>query len=603
VFDGQVDGDRGPVAVRRSRRVTATGAVERIELRATGPVALDLVLRVASDLAPTPVVKAGAAPPPLTPTPTPDGAAWERDGTRTEVGTDPAPASTAVEGTDAVLTWPVRLPAGGTWTLALELRADVRTGFRSAAPLPRPVQPDLPDARLAALRRRSLADLDGLLLADPDHPDDRFAAAGSPWFCTLFGRDALWTARLLLPLGPALAGGTLRVLARRQGRRDDPDAEEEPGRILHEVRPARLQAGGLDLPPVYYGTIDATPLWCCLLHDAWRAGLPDPEVAALLPHLEAALAWIRRAAAPTGFLAYAGSGGGGLANQGWKDSPDGVRWADGTVAARPLALCEVQGYAHEAALGGAALLDAFGRPGPAEHRRWAADLAGRFRRAFWVDDPAGPHPAIALDGAGRPVTGGRLERGPPAPDGAARRRRGAAGRRAPRPPRPGLRPRAAHPRAATSGVVRGAALPPWDGVAATTPRSPRWDSPPPGTAPPSRARWRRGWSPPRPTSRPAARALRRGRREPVLPYRPRAARRRGGSGRRCGADLPQRGPLPRCRRRGTRMTAPRPAGRRPPRRRERASRTSSTAPSRVAESPSLVVTSRRLRVARGRERW
>jgi len=186
---------------------------------------------------------------------------------------------------------------------------------------------------------------------------------------------------------------------------DDPDAEEEPGRILHEVRPARLQAGGLDLPPVYYGTIDATPLWCCLLHDAWRAGLPDPEVAALLPHLEAALAWIRRAAAPTGFLAYAGSGGGGLANQGWKDSPDGVRWADGTVAARPLALCEVQGYAHEAALGGAALLDAFGRPGAAEHRRWAADLAGRFRRAFWVDDPAGPHPAIALDGAGRPVTG------------------------------------------------------------------------------------------------------------------------------------------------------------------------------------------------------
>jgi hypothetical protein len=404
-FEGEVDGDRGPVAVRRSRAITATGAVERIELRAAGPVALDLVLRVASDLAPTPVVKAGAAPPPLPPALRPDGAVWERDGARARLAADPPPAGTAVDDSGAVLTWPVRLPAGGVWTLALDLSADVRAVFRTGPSLPRPAAPDPADARLAALRRRSLADLDGLLLADPDHPDDRFAAAGSPWFCTLFGRDALWTARLLLPLGTALAGGTLRVLARRQGRRDDPGAEEEPGKILHEVRPARLQAGGLDLPPVYYGTIDATPLWCCLLHDAWRAGLPDHEVEALLPHLEAALAWIRRAAAPTGFLAYAGSGGGGLANQGWKDSPDGVRWADGTVAARPLALCEVQGYAHEAALGGAALLDAFGRPGAGEHRRWARDLAERFRRAFWVDDPAGPHPAIALDGAGRPVTG------------------------------------------------------------------------------------------------------------------------------------------------------------------------------------------------------
>ena len=417
VFDGHLGPDGGAVAVRRSRRVTATGAVERIELRADGPAALDLVLRAASDLASTPVVKAGDAPPPVVPTPLPDGAAWRRADARARLVADPAPADRAVEGTDAVLRWPVRLPAGGTWTLTVRLDADVRAAFRPAAPLPRRAAPDPADSRLAALRARSLADLDGLLLADPDHPDDRFAAAGSPWFATLFGRDALWTARLLLPLGTALAGGTLRVLARRQGRRDDPATEEEPGKILHEVRPVRLRAGGLDLPPVYYGTIDATPLWCCLLHDAWRAGLPDEQVVALLPHLEAALAWIRRAAAPTGFLAYAGSGGGGLANQGWKDSADGVRWADGTVAARPLALCEVQGYAHEAALGGAALLDAFGRPGAAEHRRWARDLADRFRRAFWVDDAAGPHPAIALDGAGRPVTGAASNMGHLPPTG------------------------------------------------------------------------------------------------------------------------------------------------------------------------------------------
>jgi hypothetical protein len=415
VFDGDLDG----IAVHRSRRVTATGAVERIALRAPddGPVELDLVLRAASDLAPTPVVKAGAAPPPLPPTALPDGVAWHRPGARARLTADPAPASTATGGPDAVLTWPVRLPPGGTWTvdLALHAKTDPPAAFVPAAPLPR--DPGPADPRLAALRRRSLADLDGLLLADPAHPDDRFAAAGSPWFATLFGRDALWTARLLLPLDTALAGGTLRTLARRQGRRDDARAEEEAGKILHEVRPGGLRAGGLDLPPVYYGTIDATPLWCVLLHDAWRAGLPADEVAPLLPHLEAALAWVRRAAAPTGFLAYAGSGGGGLANQGWKDSPDGVRWADGAVADRPLALCEVQGYAHEAALGGAALLDAFGRPGGAELRGWARDLAARFRAAFWVDDPDGRYPAIALDGAGRPVTGAASNAGHLPPTG------------------------------------------------------------------------------------------------------------------------------------------------------------------------------------------
>lgn len=415
------DGDLGRVAVRRSRRVTATGVVERIALRAPddGPAELDLVLRAASDLAPTPVVKAGTAPPPLPPAALPDGATWRRPGARARLTADPAPASTTTDGPDAVLTWPVHLPPGGTWTVDLDLRAetDPPAAFLPGAPLPRDPGPGPADPRLAALRRRSLADVDGLLLADPAHPGDRFAAAGSPWFATLFGRDALWTARLLLPLGPALAGGTLRVLARRQGRRDDARSEEEPGKILHEVRPGGLRAGGLDLPPVYYGTIDATPLWCVLLHDAWRAGLPDHEVGPLLPHLEAALAWIRRAAEPTGFLAYAGSGGGGLANQGWKDSPDGVRWDDGTVAARPLALCEVQGYAHEAALGGAALLDAFARPGGAELRSWARDLAARFRAAFWVDDPDGRYPAIALDGAGRSVTGATSNAGHLPPTG------------------------------------------------------------------------------------------------------------------------------------------------------------------------------------------
>src|SRR5262249_42228269 len=142
------------------------------------------------------------------------------------------------------------------------------------------------DHRLAPLVAQSVADLDGLLLADPLAPDDAFLGAGVPWYLTLFGRDSIWAARLLLPLGTDLAAGTLRTLARPQGTRDDPATGEQPGKLPQEIRRADLAAL---LPPVYYGTVDATALWVSLLHDAWRWGLPDEDVTALLPALEGAL--------------------------------------------------------------------------------------------------------------------------------------------------------------------------------------------------------------------------------------------------------------------------------------------------------------------------
>ncbi len=324
-----------------------------------------------------------------------------------------APAAEVDRGDPArpVLRWVLDVepgrPVSVTWRAATTQGADaVVLPPVGAAPWSVPdVRSD--DPRLAALLARSLDDLDGLRLRARFAPEDTFLAAGAPWFFTLFGRDSLWAARMLLPLGTELAAGTLRTLAARQGAVVDPLTAEQPGKILHEVRSRELPLGedGRVLPPLYYGTIDATPLWVCLLHDAWRWGMPTDEVEALLPAAERALAWMveHGDADGDGFLEYRDEGGHGLANQGWKDSGDSVQWRDGRLADGPIALCEVQAYAHEAALGGAALLDAFGRPGAERWRAWAARLAEQFRDQFWVADDDGPYPAIALDAAKRPV--------------------------------------------------------------------------------------------------------------------------------------------------------------------------------------------------------
>jgi glycogen debranching enzyme len=322
---------------------------------------------------------------------------------------------------DGRLVAEVTLPAGGSETLVVEIHAaDLHGEVAAPGPSPpvslrphlddeRPVAAGGPtircsDPRFSRLVRRSFSDLESLTLEDDEVPGDRYAAAGSPWFLTLFGRDSIWAARMALPHDLDLARGTLRVLARRQGTDVDPITEEEPGKILHEVRRGALVDRG-DLPPVYYGTVDATPLFVTLVHEAWCWGLPDAEVQALLPNVEAALAWLRDHGDPDGdgFVEYVQHGGRSLANQGWKDSHDGIRFADGSIARAPLALSEVQAYAYDAAVRGAALLDHFGRPGGDAWRAWAADLRERFRAAFWVDHPDGAYPAVALDEHKRPV--------------------------------------------------------------------------------------------------------------------------------------------------------------------------------------------------------
>ena len=247
---------------------------------------------------------------------------------------------------------------------------------------------------------QSLEDLAGLLLRDGD---DRFLAAGSPWFLTLFGRDSLWAARLLLPFDTGLALSTLRVLARRQGRADDPATEEQPGKILHEVRPGLLDLGAQVLPPLYYGSVDATPLFVCTLADAHEWGGAADQVRALLPAARACLEWLLAQSEDDGWLRYVDHTGTGLSNQGWKDSSDSIPFADGRLADPPIALCEVQAYAHEAAVRGSALLAAYGEAPVPGLLDWAERLRERFAAEFWVDTPDGGHAAIALDREGRPA--------------------------------------------------------------------------------------------------------------------------------------------------------------------------------------------------------
>ncbi|MBC3761798.1 amylo-alpha-1,6-glucosidase [Quadrisphaera sp. RL12-1S] len=414
-------GDDAPdptVRLEQRRRVTPDGLAEELVLvsSARTPVSTEVTVHLAADLVAMDVVKGGRSAPAVAPRADDDGGlSWQRDGVSARVV---APgAVVVVRGALAALTWRVDLAPGQRWSAAW--RVEARDEGAVVGPAPRAGWADQlavssGDQRLARWVARSLEDLEALRMrttggAAGPMGDDVFLAAGAPWYFTLFGRDSLWAARMLLPLGTDLAASTLRVLAARQGVRDDAETGEEPGKILHEVRRAASeaeQAGGTAfLPPVYYGTVDATALWVCLLHDAWRWGLPAADVEPLLGHLERALEWMARAAdRGDGFLRYAGAGAGtGLANQGWKDSGDAVQWSDGRLAAGPIALCEVQGYAHEAALGAAALLDAFRRSGGDRWRAWAADLATRFRERFWVEGELGRHVAIALDATGAPV--------------------------------------------------------------------------------------------------------------------------------------------------------------------------------------------------------
>ncbi|HTL62095.1 MAG TPA: glycogen debranching N-terminal domain-containing protein [Nitrospira sp.] len=235
---------------------------------------------------------------------------------------------------------------------------------------------------------------------------DEYFAAGVPWFVTLFGRDSLVTALQMLPYDSGIAEQTLRLLAKYQGRREDDERDEQPGKILHELRMGEL-ANLKAIPQTpSYSTVDATPLFLIVLahHARWTGSLRLFED--LRPHVILALEWIdaclRRY--PGSYLAYRSETGKGmkLANKGWKDSGNAIVNVDGTLAKPPVALVEVQGYVYAAWLGIASLLDRSGATTQAGHlRQQAEQLKARFNRDYWMEEK-GCY-ALALQDNGRPA--------------------------------------------------------------------------------------------------------------------------------------------------------------------------------------------------------
>lgn len=393
-----------PTAWLRRTTTVRPGSVEivlRLECATAHTVSGLLEVDVATDLGSLEAVKQGMTGPWRTADIDGDGVRFTRDGV--DVVITAPEGSTRATDTGATLSWAATAAPGAPFDVRCEIRTSDEAAVMRAPANDRPewVRPTVSadDPRLAKLLSRSLDDLQTLRMSWRRTPDDVFLAAGAPWFFTLFGRDSLWAARLLLPLGTELAAGTLRTLAAGQGTRAVAATAEAPGKILHEVRSEALAlADGTILPPLYFGTVDATALWVCLLHDAWRWGMPDAEVEPLLPAMRAALEWIvvHGDGDGDGFLDYVDETGSGLANQGWKDSGDSVQWRSGQLAEGPIALCEVQAYAYEAAVGGARLLTHFGEDG-GRYAQWADEMAARFRAAFWTEDDDGPYLGIALD--------------------------------------------------------------------------------------------------------------------------------------------------------------------------------------------------------------
>ena len=295
--------------------------------------------------------------------------------------------------------WSVRVPARATVTLEIIVSAgpgeypEAETGG---------TMPAVSRDDLARCVRQGLSDLDGLTMPAPGVPGGIMPAAGAPWFLTVFGRDSLLTSLFALRHRPELAAGTLRALAVTQGRMADESRVEEPGKIIHETRRGELATLGEVPYARYYGSVDATPLFLMLLAEHHRLTGDDELARRLAPAARAAAGWmLGPGGLQDGYLRYR-TDLPGLVHHCWKDSADSIVFADGTLAAGPIAVAEAQGYAYRALLGTARLAaDVWDDPAwSVTLTATAAGLRDRFAVDFRLPDG---FVALALDAAGTAV--------------------------------------------------------------------------------------------------------------------------------------------------------------------------------------------------------
>ncbi|GGM09167.1 hypothetical protein GCM10010129_61320 [Streptomyces fumigatiscleroticus] len=356
------------VVIERTRHADGR---ERITLHSTAPHPLRLPVEVAlgTDLAALGAIASGNAGPELPASVHDSGLRWSCAGRSAAVTADPPPADALASA--GLLRWEFLLPPRGSTSVELRVRPDgagpVRAVGRAATSPLATARAAGDDPGVSALLRTSIEDLQALLLRDPAHPTDTHLAAGAPWRCGLAPAEALAAARMTLPLGTRLAAGTLRTLARTQA--------SGPGPRSGMLRGPRRDAGP-HLPPVCTGT-EATLLFPVLLAEARRWGLGEQETEQLLPAAERCLTWLRTTVGDGTYLSDPYPGG-------------PVR-------------CETQAHAHRAALLGADLLSACGRPGGDGLREWAGELRTAFHEDFWIDDPGGGRPAVARAPGGRLV--------------------------------------------------------------------------------------------------------------------------------------------------------------------------------------------------------